>query len=74
MRLLRRTLASPARDASTVGRFLRPGVAPPWSGWRGFLPLADLVGALLAGGLTLRQLREPGAEDDPLLLALSLER
>jgi SAM-dependent methyltransferase len=38
------------------------------------LPLADLVGALLAGGLTLRQLREPGEEDYPLLLALSLER
>jgi SAM-dependent methyltransferase len=38
------------------------------------LPLADLVGALLAGGLTLRQLREPGEDDYPLLLALVLER
>lgn len=38
------------------------------------LPLADLVGAALAAGLTLTRLEEPGEEDYPLLIALQLER
>jgi SAM-dependent methyltransferase len=38
------------------------------------LPLADLVGAFLNAGLTLRRLEEPGDDDHPVLLALVLER
>jgi SAM-dependent methyltransferase len=38
------------------------------------LPLAALVGAFLASGLTLRRLEEPGDEDYPFLVALALER
>jgi SAM-dependent methyltransferase len=38
------------------------------------LPLADLVGAFLAAGLTLRCLEEPGDDDYPFLIALALQR
>jgi SAM-dependent methyltransferase len=38
------------------------------------LPLADLIGAFLATGLTLRGLEEPGDEDYPFLIALTLQR
>jgi SAM-dependent methyltransferase len=38
------------------------------------LPLADLVDAFLATGLTLRRLEEPGDEDYPFLIALTLQR
>jgi SAM-dependent methyltransferase len=38
------------------------------------LPLADLVGAFLAAGLTLTHLEEPGDEDYPFLIALTLQR
>jgi SAM-dependent methyltransferase len=39
------------------------------------LPLADLVGAALATGLTLTRLEEPGDDDDyPFLIALQLQR
>jgi SAM-dependent methyltransferase len=38
------------------------------------LPLADLVGAFLDAGLTLRRLEEPDGHDYPFLLALVLER
>jgi SAM-dependent methyltransferase len=38
------------------------------------LPLADLVGAFLGTGLTLRRLEEPGEDEYPFLLALVLER
>jgi SAM-dependent methyltransferase len=38
------------------------------------LPLADLVGAALATGLTLTRLEEPGDDDYPFLIALQLQR
>ncbi|HEV2927729.1 MAG TPA: class I SAM-dependent methyltransferase [Propionibacteriaceae bacterium] len=38
------------------------------------LPLADLIGAALATGLTLTRLEEPGDEDYPFLIALQLQR
>ena len=38
------------------------------------LPLADLVGAAIATGLTITRLEEPGDDDYPFLIALQLQR
>jgi SAM-dependent methyltransferase len=56
------------RQGPGLGQGIRPRVGV------NHLPLADLVGAFLAAGLTLTHLEEPGDEDYPLLIALTLRR
>jgi SAM-dependent methyltransferase len=56
------------RHGPGFGQGIRPRVGV------NHLPLADLVGAFLAAGLTLMHLEEPGDEDYPFLIALTLQR
>jgi SAM-dependent methyltransferase len=56
------------RHGPGFGQGIRPRVGV------NHLPLADLIGAVLGSGLTLKRLEEPGDHDYPFLIALALER